>query len=205
MTLKLGHVFAGRVTPRGDKPCGAEATTPSPVQSSPTVLSPPSRPGWSARGGTCRIFPLRRRAVVEGGAREPVSVAAATAITDDYARAYALTSLAPHLSPDQLAAALSAATAITGHDYRAQALTGLAPHLHPDQLPTALSATTAITSHGARAHTLTSLAPHLPPNDQLAILAQALAAATAITDDNLRAQALIHLAPHLPAELIPEL
>ena len=40
------------------------------------------------------------------------ALTAATAIPDDYARAQALTELAPHLPPDLLAQALTAATAI---------------------------------------------------------------------------------------------
>ena len=61
------------------------------------------------------------------------ALAAATAITDDYSRAQALTALArlPPDQPDLLAQALAAATAITDDYSRAEALTGLAPA--PDQ------------------------------------------------------------------------
>ena len=126
----------------------------------------------------------------------------ATAITDDYSRARALTRLAPHLPADLLAQALAAATVIPDDSFRVEALVGLAPHLpeadRPPVLAQAVSAATAITDDDSRARALTELAPHLPETDRPPVLAQALAAATAITGDYSRARALTELAPHLP-------
>ena len=126
------------------------------------------------------------------------ALAAATAITDERSRAWALTALAEHLPPDLLAQALTAATAITDDYVRVVALTGLAPHLLPDLLAQALAAATAITGEDARAWALTGLAEHLPPD----LAAQALATATAIatTDDHRRVEALTALAPQLPPD-----
>ena len=130
------------------------------------------------------------------------ALAAATAITDDFARAQALTGIAPHLPADLLAQALAAATAITGDAARAAVLTGLAPQLpeadQPPVLAQALAAATAITDNAARAAVLTGLAPQLPEADRPPVLAQALAAATAITDNAARAAVLTGLAPQLP-------
>ena len=131
------------------------------------------------------------------------ALAAATTIRDDYARARALTGLAPHLPADQqpgvLGQALAAATILSDSD-RARALTALAPHLPADQQPGVLgqalaAATTLIGSDRARA--LTALAPHLPAD----LLGQALAAATILIGSD-RVQALTALAPHLPAGLL---
>jgi hypothetical protein len=126
------------------------------------------------------------------------ALAAATAITDERRRAWALTALAEHLPPDLLAQALTAATAITDDYVRVVALTGLAPHLLPNLLAQALAVATAITDEDARAGALTGLAEHLPSG----LAAQALATATAIatTDDHRRVEALTALAPQLPPD-----
>ena len=104
------------------------------------------------------------------------ALAAATAITDDCDRAWALTGLAPHLPPEQqadvLAQALAATTAITDDYVRPEAFSGLAEHLPPDLLALALDAAAAIAGDSARAEALSALAEHLPPD----LLGQALAA-----------------------------
>ncbi|WP_410631275.1 AAA family ATPase [Amycolatopsis sp. cmx-4-83] len=131
------------------------------------------------------------------------SLAAATAITDESARATALAGLAPHLSPQRLAEALTAVTAITSESARATALAGLAPHLSSQQLAEALTAATAITSGYARAEALTALIPHLPLDQRPAVLTEALAAATDITSGYARVKALTALVPHLPLDQRP--
>jgi hypothetical protein len=126
------------------------------------------------------------------------ALAAATAITDERFRYWALTALAEHLPPELLGQALAAATGITDDYFRAWALTGLAPHLPPDLLAQALAAAATITHDYLRVEALTGLAPHLPPE----LLAQALATATAIatTEGYARAEALTGLASHLPPD-----
>ena len=67
------------------------------------------------------------------------ALAAATTLTDDHARAKALTGLAPHLPADLLAQALAAAATLTDDFDRAQALTGLAAHLPAEEQPPVLA------------------------------------------------------------------
>jgi hypothetical protein len=137
------------------------------------------------------------------------ALAAAAQIAWDYARARALSGLAPHLPPDlrdaALAQALAAAAQIASDYDRARALSGLAPHLPPDlrdaALAQALAAAAQIARDYARASALSGLAPHLPPDLRDAALAQALAAAAQIASDDARARALSGLAPHLPPDL----
>jgi hypothetical protein len=113
-------------------------------------------------------------------------------------RARALGSLAPHLSPDQIADALAAAKAIGDVWSRAHALGSLAPHLSPDQIADALAAAKAVGEEWFRARALGSLAPHLSPEQT----ADALAAAKAIGSEGPRAHALGSLAPHLSPDQI---
>ncbi len=126
------------------------------------------------------------------------ALAAARAIGDDYARALALTALAPHLPETLLVDALAAARAISDDHVRAHALTTLAPHLPETLLVDALAAARAIGNDYARALALTALAPHLPETEREAVLRETLAAARAIGDDYARANALLDLALHLP-------
>ena len=63
------------------------------------------------------------------------ALAAATAISTDYARARALAALAPHLPETLLPDALAAGTAISNDLSRAHALAALAPYL-PEGPPT---------------------------------------------------------------------
>ena len=173
---------------------------------------PPPPPPPTTTPGPRRSPAWPRTASRPAGHVLAQALAAATAITDDYSRARALTALAPQLPPDQrasvLAQALAAATAITDDYSRAEALTALAPQLPPDQrasvLAQALAAATAITDERWRARALTDLAPQLPPDQRASVLAQALAAATAITHDYLRAEALTALAEHLPPDLLAQ-
>ena len=134
-----------------------------------------------------------------------LALTAATSISDDDARAAALTGLAPHLPPDQqgvgLGRALAAAEAICEDHPRAEALASLAPYLPPELLDQALTAAAGITSSRVRAWVLAALARHLPPGLRRAVLAEALAAATSITTHDARTAALTKLALHLrPAE-----
>jgi hypothetical protein len=106
----------------------------------------------------------------------PQALAFATAITNNYSRALALTALAPHLPSDQRA----------------------------DVLTQALAAANAISDSAARALSLGRLAPRLPTEQQADVLVQALAATAAITDRHDRADTLTVLAPHLLVELLAE-
>ena len=112
----------------------------------------------------------------------------------------ALTSLIPHLGPDQIALALDAAAAISDSYRRAQVLIDLMPHLPPDQqdntLARALHASAAISNESNRAKALAELAPYLSADQ----LARVLDLATAISDDYHRAQALTGMAPYLPPD-----
>ncbi|MEH2212425.1 NB-ARC domain-containing protein, partial [Nostoc sp.] len=72
------------------------------------------------------------------------ALAAATAIQDEWSRAYALSALADKLPPELLPQALAAATAIQDESNRAYALSALADKLPPELLPQALAAATAI-------------------------------------------------------------
>jgi hypothetical protein len=132
------------------------------------------------------------------------ALAAAAGIADENARAHALISLAPHLSPELMTQALTDASAITDEHDRAIALTRMALHVsaddRPDALAQALDAVAAITSESARELELQSLAPNLSAE----LMPRALAAATAITENGDRAKALGYLAPHLPPELLAE-
>src|SRR5690606_5444919 len=125
---------------------------------------------------------------------------AAAAITNDYARAKALSGLAERLPPaerrDALRQALQTATYITDEFDRADVLTALAHPLPPDQRHTAFHHAHGVTADDA-AHAEASADPaeHLPFD-----LLQALQAVTAITDEYARAQALADLAEYLPLE-----
>jgi hypothetical protein len=92
-------------------------------------------------------------------------VTAARAIGPEWARANALSGLAPHLGELErsraLAEAVTAARAIGDEEDRANALSGLAPHLGPDLLAEALGAARAIGDAGDRANALIGLAPRL--------------------------------------------
>jgi uncharacterized protein YqiB (DUF1249 family) len=131
----------------------------------------------------------------QSGARD--ALAAATAISDEIARANALSWLAPHLTGTLLHDALAAATAISDEIARARALVALAPHL-PETLRDALAAVTAIPDGIARADTLAALAPHLTET----LLRDALAAATAISEEYPRSIALGRLARYLTETLL---
>ena len=91
------------------------------------------------------------------------ALAAAKAIGDEWSRAQALGSLAPHLSPEQMTEALAAAKAISTEWSRAQALGSLAPHLSSQQIAEAFAAAKAIGDEGTRVRALGSLAPYVPP------------------------------------------
>jgi hypothetical protein len=117
---------------------GAAAAAPALVRLS--ALDYPTRPiGWIVE------YPL--------GAR-------ADAVMRSIARAHALGSLAPQLSPVQIDDALADAKAIGDERYRAHALGLLAPQLSPNQIADALSAARAIGDKRYRAHALGLLAPN---------------------------------------------
>lgn len=134
-------------------------------------------------------------ALVAADIRLPMAraIEIARAIDDEWHRAAALATLAPHLSPDLLGEALEIARAIDAEDARAHALEALAPHLPPDLLVEALAEARTIYDERSRAHALAALAPRLLPN----LLAEALAAARAIIDELRRAFTLAALAPQL--------
>ena len=135
------------------------------------------------------------------------ALAAAAADSHDFARAEALTRLAPYLPeadrPVVLAQALAAASTTVSY-MRSYRLAELAPHLPADLLKQALAAATAITEDYHRASALISLAPYLPEADRPAVLAQALAATTATAENYNWVMALAELAPHLPADLLEQ-
>jgi len=128
------------------------------------------------------------------------SLAAALAIGDERARAFALGSLAPRLSTEQIGEAFTAAMAIGDDRERAHALGSLAPYLSAEQVGGALSAVKEIGDEGARVQALGLLAPPSLAEQT----AEALAAVIAIRDEQDRAQALGDLAPHLAAGPICE-
>lgn len=141
------------------------------------------------------ITPNRSDMQRESAARD--ALAAAAAISDEDARASALSWLVPHLPDVLLRDALVIAKAISDETGRARALTALAPRL-PDTVPYALAAAGAISDGLDRARALAELAPYLPE----ALLRDALVAATATSDELNRTIALVTLAPYLPETLL---
>jgi hypothetical protein len=98
------------------------------------------------------------------------ALAAAAAIVDEDARAWALAALAPHL-PDRerapvLAEAVAAARAIGDDELRARTLAALAPHLREGEQPEALSANRLVDGEN-RAESLAKLAPRLSGSAQI--------------------------------------
>ena len=116
----------------------------------------------------------------------------ATAIPDEWYRAYALSALADKLPVELLPQALEAALAIQDQRSRALALSALADKLPGELLPQALEAALAIQDEESRAYALSALADKLPD-----VLPQALEAALAIQDEWSRAYALSALASGL--------
>ena len=171
------------------------------AQISAQVSCPSSyRPGTES---LVAVFPhLGRRGQTE-------ALTAASAITDDEDKAYALTGLAPHLDEarraDALEPALTAASAITHDIDKARVLTDLAPHLdearRADALEQALTAARAITYDEHKARALTRLAPHLDEARRADALEPALTAASAMANDPFvvfaKVEVLTGLAPHL--------
>jgi hypothetical protein len=133
-------------------------------------------------------------------------------IGDRKSRAEALSSLAPHLSGEQKAAALadalSSAMAIGAEKPRAEALTSLAPHLSGEQrttvLAAALAAAETIGGEPSRVRALASLAPYLSGEQRATVLTDALKSAMAIGAEKSRAEALASLAPYLSAEQVSD-
>lgn len=121
-------------------------------------------------------------------------------ITDNSARADALSALARQLPADQLSFALDAATAIDNAAARVRALSALAQYLPTERqkeiLRRALDAAVTITNGFHRADALAGLAELLPADS----FAVAVGAATGITHPSARARALTSLVEFLPAK-----
>ena len=114
----------------------------------------------------------------------------------------ALSSLAPHLLPEQLDEALALAEIANAPD-RSRAVTALAPYLAPDRRDEVLGHALAAameSSAGPSAAALTTLAPFLAPEQREVALNDALVAARAISEDSIRISALASLIPLLTAQ-----
>ncbi len=147
-------------------------------------------------------------------ARLEEALDAARSIRNEEYRAYALSTLAPHLPPalreQALAEALAAVRSIKDDKYRVHVLSSLAPHLLERKREEAMAEALMIAQNlpeknargpgSPRAEALASLAPHLPEG----LLSQALDAAQGIRDEWPRTRVLAALAPHLPEELLPQ-
>lgn len=110
--------------------------------------------------------------------------------------------LAPHLSGELLATALTAAIADPSEYSRAKAFKEIAPHLTGDLLTVALSAAKAMGSDYERAEALVALTPYLSASDRPPARAEILAA-VGLCPEYRRAEILAELAPHMPPSELP--
>ncbi len=128
----------------------------------------------------------------------PRAVDAATAISDDYGRIWALTGLSGRLPPEErrgvLRRAFEGVINSPDEDERVQVLGDFAQYIPADLFPRALEAVVAVSGDVDNGRALGDLAEHLPSE----LFPRARVAITAIADDFDRARAFGKLATNLP-------
>ncbi len=139
----------------------------------------------------------------EQGRSEALTIA--DSMTEHFAKAQALTALAPLLDGSERASAVQrawdAASAIADDHPKVHALTALAPLLDGTERASAVQqardAASEIADDYLKAHALTALAPLLDGSERASAVQQARNAASASADDEFKAHALTALAPLL--------
>ncbi len=128
------------------------------------------------------------------------TLALASALHHDHARASALAGIAPHLPPDLLAHALATTRTITDPEAHTHALAGILPYLPQTEHQTTLTATLQAIPTYRHTHqrvvAIETLAAHLPAD----LLPQVLSIAQDIQDNTWRTRAIIALTPYLSPE-----
>jgi hypothetical protein len=140
----------------------------------------------------------------EGAAVVGEALSAARQLTDDAARAEALSGVAPYLPSSFLTEATSAARELVDSEARARVLSALVAHLSESDgaavAQEAVSSIRQVTDDWARARLLPQLASVVSETSS----PEVLAATIELRLEGARAEALSELAIHLPERLLPE-